>query len=180
MSEPSTDERPGGWIRAAMEQHERPLVLYAARLLSGDVERARDVVQECFLRLCNQEEAELEGRATEWLYAVCRNLALDSRRKETRMSTLSEEQAAHTPADGPRPGDALEREDTLARVLAILGRLPAKQQEVMRLKFQHGLSYKEISRVTQESIGNVGWLIHSGIRKLREELPSDELEGAQA
>ena len=56
---------------------------------------------------------------------------------------------------------------------------------MLRLKFRHGLSYKEISRVTQESIGNVGWLIHTGIKKLREELaakePSDEgLEGAQA
>jgi RNA polymerase sigma-70 factor (ECF subfamily) len=180
MSADHDDERPGGWIRAALEQHERALVLYAARLLRGDVERARDLVQEAFLRLCNQKRAEVEGRSAEWLYAVCRNLALDARRKETRMSTLSEEQAAHTPGGGPRPGEALEREDTLAHVLTILGRLPEKQQEVLRLKFQHGLSYKEISRVTEESLGNVGWLIHTGIRKLREELSAEQPKGARA
>lgn len=180
MSASNPDERPGGWIRVALERHERGLVLYAARLLRGDVERARDLVQEAFLRLCNQAELEHEARTAEWLYAVCRNLALDARRKETRMSTWSEEQAVHTPTGGPRPGEALEREDTLAHVLTILERLPEKQQEVLRLKFQHGLSYKEISRVTKESVGNVGWLIHTGIRKLREELGADELEGAQA
>lgn len=182
MSAPDSqdDDRPGGWIRAALARHERALVLYAARLLDGDVERGRDVVQEAFLRLCNQERSEVEGRTTEWLYTVCRRLAHDARRKETRMNRLSDEQAEHTPAGGPPPGAALEREDTLARVLAILGRLPQKQQEVLRLKFQHGLSYAEISRVTHESIGNVGWLIHVGIQKLRAELAADELKGVRA
>ncbi len=46
-----TPNDSNAWIRQALERHERPLVHYAARLI-GDVERARDVVQETFLRLC--------------------------------------------------------------------------------------------------------------------------------
>jgi RNA polymerase sigma-70 factor (ECF subfamily) len=65
-------------------------------------------------------------------------------------------------------------------VLELMRGLPEKQREVLRLKFQHGLSYKQIAGITNESTGNVGWLIHMGIKKLREELSSDELEGAQA
>ena len=40
----------------------------------------------------------------------------------------------------------------------------------MRLKFQNGLSYKEISRVTELSVSNVGYLIHTAIQKLRQQL----------
>ena len=46
-------------------------------------------------------------------------------------------------------------------------RLPANQQEVVRLKFQNGFSYKEISRITTLSVGNVGFLIHTAVARLR-------------
>ena len=48
--------------------------------------------------------------------------------------------------------------------------LPANQQEVIRLKFQHGLSYKQIAEVTQLSVSNVGFLIHAGLKTLRQRL----------
>src|SRR4051812_13600788 len=39
------------WVRAAVARYERPLTQYASHLLGGDVDRARDLVQEAFLRL---------------------------------------------------------------------------------------------------------------------------------
>jgi RNA polymerase sigma-70 factor (ECF subfamily) len=104
------------------------------------VDRARDVVQETFLRLCNQKREDVAEHLTEWLFKVCRNQALDVYRKESRMSTLSEEQAKQTVDANASPASAMEREDELSLVLGCLDRLPDKQQEVLRLKFQHGLS----------------------------------------
>ena len=52
-------------------------------------------------------------------------------------------------------------------VLRVLETLPPKQQEVIRLKFQGEMSYKEISEVTQLSVSNVGFLIHAGLKRLR-------------
>jgi len=70
----------------------------------------------------------------------------------------------------------LEADERRGRVLALLDQLPARQQEVLRLRFQGGLSYQEIQRVTGDSLGNVGYLIHVGIRSLRERLAGDALE----
>ena len=47
--------------------------------------------------------------------------------------------------------------------------LPRNQQEVVRLKFQNGFSYKEISRITALSVTNVGFLIHTAVSRLRAE-----------
>lgn len=164
------------WVRSALADHERALVSYAARI-TGDLERARDVVQETFLRLCRHDRAALEGRVREWLFTVCRNLALDVRAKESRMSTIEETDAGRVAAREAEPGFALEQGDTLSAVLRALAALPAKQQEVLVLKFRHGLAYREIAKATGQSVGNVGSLIHHGVRALRAKLAGDLREG---
>ena len=164
------------WVRSALADHERALVNYAARI-TGDLERARDVVQETFLRLCRQEGAELEGRVREWLFTVCRNLALDVRAKESRMSAIGEMGADRVAAREAEPGFALEQGDAVSAVMRAIGVLPASQQEVLVLKFRHGLAYKEIAQATGHSVGNVGYLIHHGVRALRAKLAGDLREG---
>ena len=82
------------WILAALDRLERPLIAHNARILGGDVERARDAVQEAFLRLCKQARAEVEPRITEWLFTVSRSVALDLRRKERRMEGIDVEHSA--------------------------------------------------------------------------------------
>jgi RNA polymerase sigma factor (sigma-70 family) len=73
-----------------------------------------------------------------------------------------------TPA--PSPSDVAERRDAAARVLALLEALPAGQREVIRLKFQNGFSYREISRISGHSVTYVGYLIHTGLKTLRGQL----------
>ncbi len=154
------------WVSEALGSYERPLVDYAARLL-GDVHGARDVVQETFLRLCGQDRAAVEPHLAEWLFTVCRNRALDVLRKESRMTHLSEEQVNRCLSPDPGPSDVVERRDLAGRVLTLLETLPPHQKDVIRLKFQNGFSYQEISRISGHSVSNVGYLIHAGIKTLR-------------
>jgi RNA polymerase sigma-70 factor (ECF subfamily) len=154
------------WVLGAVERYEGPLTLYATRLL-GDPERARDVVQDAFLKLCRQEPGEIEGRLAEWLFTVCRNRALDVLRKERRMNPLNDAVAESQPAAGPDPADVLEHREAAHAALALLETLPPNQREVIRLKFQNGFSYREISRISGHSVSNVGFLIHTGLKTLR-------------
>ena len=43
----------------------------------------------------------------------------------------------------------------------------------MRLKFHGGLSYREISKITNRSVSNVGYLLHAAVRKIRRQLDAD-------
>ncbi len=160
-------EAPGFLERTFAEQ-QGPLTRYAARLL-GDADRARDVVQDTFVKLLNQPPELVNGHAVEWLFTVCRHRALDVLRKEGRMKRFEEGQVERVTATDPRPGRDLEEAETHETVLRMIDRLPANQQEVVRLKFQHGFSYKEISRITTLSVTNVGFLIHTAVMRLRSE-----------
>lgn len=133
---------------------------YANRLL-GDEDLARDVVQDAFLRLWQADQASLDGRLAPWLFTVCRNRATDVRRKESRMTTLSDQQLESSQRCDPTPD---------GNVLALLAGLPERQQEVLRLKFQCGLTYRQISEVTQLTVSHVGVLLHNGIKTIREKL----------
>ena len=161
------DETKSTWIVAALDRYENHLVRYATWIL-GDIERARDVVQETFLRLCKEQPARVGNHLAQWLFTVCRNLAFDVRKKENRMSPLTDPEII--PAVYERPGASLEREETASHVLQIMETLPKNQREVLRLKFQSDLSYKEISVITKLSVTNVGFLIHTAIKTLRKEL----------
>jgi len=157
------------WINTVVQQYERPLVRYAAQI-TGDLERGRDVAQDTFLRLCKQDREQLDGHLVEWLYTVCRNRALDVRRKESRMKSMTAEQTSVQESRDTDQAEVAERQDTTTRVLEFVDRLTENQQEVVRLKFQRGLSYKEIAAVTELSVSNVGYLIHTAIKRLRTEL----------
>ncbi len=164
------DENAGNWIEDAVREHQAPLLRYATRLVGGDEERARDVVQDTFVRLLRQPPDRVNGHVVEWLYTVCRNRALDVLRKEGRMRTFAEGEVEKVRAGEARPGRELEAEERRAAVLDLIDRLPPNQQEVIRLKFQNGFSYKEISRITELSVSNVGFLIHTAVKKLRQEM----------
>ncbi len=150
-------------VRAAVERFETDLIRYARRLL-GDADAARDAVQETFLRLCRSNPPAPE-RLRAWLYAVCRNHALDLLLRRPP-GPLSE--AEQCPRPGP-PEDA-ERADTAAELLSLLDELPENQREALHLKFAGGLSYREIADVTGRSAPTVGFLIHRGVSTLRDRL----------
>lgn len=158
------------FVQSAVARHQGPLLRYATRLLHGDADRARDVVQDTFVRLMAQPPGQVDGHVAEWLFTVCRNRATDLLRKEGRMSLFVEGQAERLVAAEPRPGTSLERSEQHAAVLRLIDQLPRNQQEVVRLKFQNGFSYQEISRITSLSVSNVGFILHTAIKTLRQNM----------
>lgn len=167
MTGPGTDSEA---LRALMARYELPLLRYAYRFV-GDSERAQDVVQDTFLRFCQADPRPPEPGLAAWLYTVCRNRALDVVKKERRMNAMALDDAAPllaSPEPGPEASAAVAGEH--AELLRMLAALPPKQQEVVRLKFLDGLSYKEISAVTGTSVGNVGFLLHTALKSLRQQL----------
>ena len=158
-------------IRAALARYEAPLVRYALGF-TDDLETARDVVQDTFLRLCEQPPGAVDGHLARWLFTVCRNRALDVRRRSNRMTTCTETTEAELDrrsASGaaPTPADAADIRERAANALDLLADLPPNQREVVRLKFQHQMSYQEIADVTSLSVGNIGFLLHTALRTLR-------------
>ena len=161
------------WIKCAIEKHEGSLLRYAQHFVH-DVETARDVVQDTFLQLCRNPNEELKPRLAQWLFTVCRNRAIDVCRKERRMKLAPENQLddhlSQQSDVSTHPGLQLEKTEAADGLTNQIEKLPDRQQEVLRLKFHAGLSYKEIAEVTGLTSTNVGFILHTAISKLRQRL----------
>jgi len=165
---------PAAWLTDVLAEHEAPLVRYATRL-SGNADRARDLVQEAFARLCAEEDpSRLNGHVRAWLYRTVRHRVIDEHRKEHRMQSLEQAEEVCCTSREPSPEGALELREVAGQVASYLAGLPAREQEIVRLKFQEDLSYREIGEVLGLSVSNVGFLLHTAIKKLRARMLATE------
>lgn len=163
------------FVERALAEYESPLVGYAYGFVH-DLERARDIVQDTFIRLCQQDVAKVKDGLKTWLFTVCRNRALDVLRKESRATPLDDDLLKRRAAEELSPDESLDQNERIASVMRYLDRLSENQRTVILLKFRDGLSYQEICEATGLTSGNVGFLIHAGLKRLRELLPSEFLE----
>jgi RNA polymerase sigma-70 factor (ECF subfamily) len=153
------------WMQTLLRRFELPLLQFATRI-NGDRERARDVVQETFVKFQKNGAFQNPEPAT-WLFTVCRNGALNVCRKESRMQYLDEKLIAAREAEQPMPFERLEQKEAAGFLLSIVATLPPRQQEVLQLKFQNDLSYQQIAEITKTTANNVGVLIHTALKTLR-------------
>ncbi|MES2475291.1 MAG: sigma-70 family RNA polymerase sigma factor [Verrucomicrobiota bacterium] len=160
------------FIMKALADHQSSLIGYANTILH-DLDLARDVVQDTFFRLCQQDLRAVEAHLKAWLFTVCRNRALDVLRKDKRTQPLEDIRWKKVAGAGLQPDEMAAQGDISSRLQPFLGRLSENQREVILLKFGHDLSYREIHEITGLTTTNIGFLIHSGIKRLREILPAD-------
>jgi RNA polymerase sigma factor (sigma-70 family) len=152
-------------IEDALVRYERPLISHA-KAITGDIESARDAVQETFLRLSRQDVPSLFPRLAPWLFFVCRNCALDHARKIVRFQEGPLEEEAQA-SGGPSPSGEVERREEATLLRRLVSELTPREQELVRLKFEAGLSYKEIGEALRISVSNVGVQLHNAIQNLR-------------
>ena len=153
---------------------ESPLLSYALRLV-GERALAEDTVQEAFMKLHAQFAEVREPRR--WLYRTVHNLALNHRRQERKIVPLEpvavqgESASALDTADPePLPDEQIIRWEGIGLVRLSLGALDERSREVVRLKFDEDLSYKQISERTGLTTGHVGYLLHHALKTIAAEL----------
>ncbi len=172
MFKTTNPDEKTSWFQKQVQRFQMPLTRYAISIIHS-VESAREVVQDVFLKMWRQESFESDSGLRVWLFKTCRNSCIDLLRKEGRMGQLTDEGQDSLECPNELPSEVLEKKEMHETILDRFSDLPAKHQDVLRLKFQEDLSYKEISEITGHSVNHVGVLIHQGVIKLRESMSKE-------
>jgi len=129
--------------------------------LTGDADIAEDIAQEAFVRLLRQSLPEDEVRP--WLFTVAMNLVRDNARKtERRQRLLTAAPILVTPT--ALPDESVERAEKIARVKAVLDRLPERDRQLLLMR-EEGFKYEEIAAVVGVAPASVGTLIARALRR---------------
>ncbi len=152
---------------------ESPLLSYALRFVT-DRALAEDVVQEAFMKLHVEFNEVREPRR--WLYRTVHNLALNHQRQMSKIVPLNApradqaEAASETSDPEPLPDEQIIRWEGIGLVRLSLSALDERSREIIRLKFNEDLSYKQISEQTGLTVGHVGYLLHHALKTIAAEL----------
>ena len=129
-----------------------------ARWLMKNQEDAEDMVQESYLRAFRFFASFHEGtNCRGWLLRIVRNTcytALGARKLREKEEPLASE-ATELEDPLPLPPVSLDKKATVEAVREAIAALPVDFREAVVLRELEGLSYKEISEVTQVPIGTV-------------------------
>lgn len=154
-------------IKQMMGTYQRPLLRYVTGM-THELETARDVVQEAFIRFVHADSRKPIVHPGAWLYRTCRNLALDYLRKHKRVSALEDSGIGQEsiPCAGS-PLTEAQKNDDARQLIALVDHLPSRERELLRLRYQGNLTYQQMSEVTGLSVSNVGYLLNQAINRLR-------------
>lgn len=135
---------------------------------------AEEIVQAVFLRLWESRDSwEPKRGARAYLFAACRNQALDHLRHErivTRTADVafdSDAGRAHAP---PHADQDLEAAELGERLRAVVDRLPERRRMVVVLRWQHQLTNPEIARIMGISVKGVEMQFSRALADLRRTL----------
>jgi RNA polymerase sigma factor (sigma-70 family) len=141
--------------------------LYAyVRTLLGDDASAEDVTALAFERAYRRRSTFDDKRGSQrgWLFGIARNAALDELRRRSRSAPLIGELPDELAAAPEEEADLAVRRTT---VRAALATLPARDRELVALKFHGGLSNAELATLLGTSETNAGTRVHRAVMKLR-------------
>ncbi|MDA0747814.1 MAG: sigma-70 family RNA polymerase sigma factor [bacterium] len=159
---------------------------YKARLYNfvfrfvGDRETAEDIVQETFLRAFKKrKEYRAIANFSTWLFTIAGNLAKSElrRRKRWRLFSLHKDEESDTGMELPdetfRPDTLTESSIADVQIQQAILSLPENYRQVVLLRDVEGLSYQEISEISNCPVGTVKSRVNRARLKLQQKLKNE-------
>lgn len=156
---------------ASLFQNTYPFLLKYLLKLTYNLQTAEDVAQETFFKAIeNLSRFKGTSKFSTWLISIATRVYLDQKRKEKReVSWLRQEQSVRklkweTQANNQAWDDVMEA----------LGNVEDDLRIPIILKHYYGFSYEEIAKIIKIPEGTVKSRVHTGLKKIRKELVSND------
>jgi RNA polymerase sigma-70 factor (ECF subfamily) len=141
-----------------------------AKWLLRNEQDAQDVVQEAFLRAFQSFGGFHGSNGRAWLLAIVRNTAytLLKKNRAVNVTTTFDEEIHAASHESVSPATILEHAEDAELIRKAMEKLPTECREILTLRHQEGLSYKEIADIAQIPPGTVMSRLARARAKLRE------------
>jgi RNA polymerase sigma-70 factor (ECF subfamily) len=144
--------------------------------LAGSPEQAEDLCQEAFIKFYRALPRFRRNRpVAPFLFKIATNLWRDGRQSPL---TVAPVEVDRNPGHHQVADEAIQRLERHSIVEALQG-LRSEYREVLSLRYDQGLSYREIAEVTGASQGTVATWLHRAVDALRAALRQREEEVTQ-
>jgi RNA polymerase sigma-70 factor (ECF subfamily) len=143
-----------------------------AKWLLRNEQDAQDVVQEAFLRAFKSFGGFNGSNGRAWLLTIVRNTSytLLKKNRVADLTTTFDEEIHASGNESMTPATILEHSEDAELIREAMDELPAEFREILTLRYQEDLSYKEIAEIAQIPPGTVMSRLARARAKLKEYL----------
>jgi len=146
--------------------HSRLLKL--AVVLTGDLDRSEDIVQDVFVRFAQSADRfGLSGSLKSYLITSTVNCVRNRRRDNSRRRVQSLGEVENMPSSSGRPDQWAVLSEQLEHLSSAMTCLPYEQREVITLRMAENMTFGQIAGLQKTSISTVHGRYRYGIEKLR-------------
>ena len=143
-----------------------------AKWLLRNEQDAQDVVQEAYLRAFKSFGGFHGSNGRAWLLTIVRNTSytLLKKNRAVDLTTTFDEEIHAFGHDSASPATILEHAEDAELIRGVMDKLPTEFREILTLRHQEGLSYKEIADIVKIPTGTVMSRLARARAKLKEYL----------
>lgn len=143
-----------------------------ARWLLRNEQDAQDVVQEAYLRAFKSFAGFHGSNGRAWLLTIVRNTSytLLKKNRAVDLTTTFDEELHASGHESVSPATIVEQSENTALISDAMDQLAPEFREILTLRHQEGLSYKEIAEIAQIPPGTVMSRLARARAKLKEYL----------
>ncbi|MFI2858225.1 RNA polymerase sigma factor [Paenibacillus sp. JSM ZJ436] len=167
-------EKDSAALEQLYSQYERVIYAFAYRIVQDEM-AAEEVMQELFLRIWNHAERyqSEQGKLTTWMFAITRNIAIDTlRRKSARSaaSPVTDEVIHLIPDESSSTEQVVESRWLGLKVSEALAELSEEQKIVVDSIYYQGMTQQEVSVQYQIPLGTVKSRVRLAMKQLQKRL----------
>ena len=142
--------------------------------LCGDRMTAEDLFQETLIKVWKGFKSYNEqNKFSSWLFSIAHNVAVDSIRKESAKNTIHSFDDVQIFTSDSNPHNTYVEKETNELVMAAVSKLSEKQKQVFLLRQHSSMTFKEISKETNQPLNTVLGHMHYAVSKIREKLSKE-------
>lgn len=149
-------------------------LLKMAIFLTGDICHSEDVVQDVFVKLAQSyDRIGIRSNLKNYLITCLINRIRTIRRDHQRYEEKERDQPAIRISQVSRPDQWAVLNEQMHQLRDALTQLSFKQREVLSLRFEAGLAFRQIAKIQNSSINTVEGRYRYGMEKLRSLMNSE-------
>lgn len=156
-------------LKIIIDENQTVLLRYAERLLNDDI-LAQDAVQLTFIKYVKSKPERIKNTRA-WLFKILRNNCLNIlRTRKAKAEIMLDETNLNMVKHSDSPDKRLIQKETAKILRQSINGLKPRHKDLVILKLEHGKTYKEIAQILDLTVTNVGFILHSAMHELKNDL----------
>lgn len=153
------------------QRYANRMLRFFYRMLNQDQEEAQDFAQDLFLKVIEKSDSfNPRHKFSTWLYTLASNMVKNEYRKRSIRDRYKQESKWEAAGFDPEMEKLLDLKNFNSELLKALEFISPEQKGAIVLRYQEGLSLKEISEISNCAVGTVKSRLYYGLHNLSEKL----------